>query len=40
VLARARTVWCPVDIRSGRPRRVTDDLRLLFSTSRDSHEAG
>jgi acyl-CoA thioester hydrolase len=38
VLARARTVWCPVDIRSGRPRRVTDDLRLLFSAARDSHE--
>ena len=40
VLARARTVWCPVDMRSGRPRRVTDELRLLFSASGDSHATG
>lgn len=31
VLARARTLWCPVDLKSGRPRRVGDDLRRLFS---------
>ena len=31
VLARARTVWCPVDARSGRPRRVTPEIRAQFS---------
>jgi acyl-CoA thioester hydrolase len=40
VLARARTVWCPIDIGSGRPRRVTDALRLLFSATRAAPEAG
>ena len=30
-LARARTLWCPVDMATGRPRRVTEDLRRLFS---------
>ena len=31
VLARSRTLWCPVDPRTGRPRRVPDALRTLFS---------
>ena len=31
VLARSRTLWCPVDPRTGRPRRVSDALRTLFS---------
>lgn len=31
VLAESRTVWCPVDPRSGRPRRVRAELRALFS---------
>lgn len=31
VLAESRTVWCPVDPRSGRPRRVSAELRALFS---------
>jgi acyl-CoA thioester hydrolase len=31
LLARARTLWCPVDIRSGRPTRVGDDVRERFS---------
>ncbi|HEX5634959.1 MAG TPA: thioesterase family protein [Gemmatimonadales bacterium] len=30
-LARARTLWCPVDAASGRPRRVSAALRDLFS---------
>ena len=30
-LARARTLWCPVDARTGRPQRVTPELRALFS---------
>ena len=31
VLARSRTLWCPVDPRTGRPRRVSDALRSTFS---------
>jgi acyl-CoA thioester hydrolase len=31
LLARARTLWCPIDLRSGRPRRVTPELRALVS---------
>jgi acyl-CoA thioester hydrolase len=30
VLARARTLWVPVDRRSGRPRRVSAEVRALF----------
>jgi len=33
VLARARTQWCPVDMQSGRPRRVDDELRRLFAVA-------
>ena len=31
VLVRARTLWCPVDIRSGRPLRVPQQVRDQFS---------
>ena len=31
VLAESRTLWCPIDPRSGRPRRVCDVVRSLFS---------
>ncbi len=31
VLAQARTLWCPVNARTGRPQRVTAELRKLFS---------
>lgn len=31
VLARSRTVWCPMDPRTGRPRRVWQELRELFA---------
>lgn len=31
VLARGRTLWCPVDIATGRPRRVPPDVRAAFS---------
>jgi len=31
VLARSRTLWCPVHPRTGRPRRVSDALRSTFS---------
>jgi acyl-CoA thioester hydrolase len=33
VLARARTLWCPVDIATGRPRRVPAEVRAAFSTT-------
>lgn len=32
LLANARTLWCPVDARSGRPKRVSAAIRALFST--------
>ena len=35
LLARSRTLWCPVDPRTGRPRRVTAALRELFSVPED-----
>lgn len=33
VIARGRTLWVPIDRRSGRPRRVSDEVRALFSSS-------
>ena len=32
VLAKARTLWVPVDPKSGRPKRVSAAVRELFST--------
>ena len=32
LLAKARTLWCPVDAESGRPKRVSASVRALFST--------
>ena len=32
VLARARTLWCPVDPKTGRPVPVSSDIRDRFST--------
>jgi acyl-CoA thioester hydrolase len=31
LLARSRTFWCPVDARTGRPRRVPAEVREAFS---------
>lgn len=38
LLARARTLWCPVDARTGRPRRVSAEIRARCSvpTQRES----
>jgi len=33
LLARARTVWCPVDARTGRPKEVSPQLRARFSVA-------
>lgn len=33
VLARARTVWCPIDARTGRPTDVSPEVRARFSVS-------
>ena len=32
-LAQSRTLWCPIDPRTGRPRRVGAELRALFATA-------
>lgn len=32
LIAQARTLWCPVDPRSLRPKRVSPELRAQFST--------
>jgi len=32
VLARARTLWCALDAVTGRPLRLTDELRALFAS--------
>jgi len=34
-LVRSRTLWCPIDARTGRPKRVSAALRALFSASTD-----
>jgi acyl-CoA thioester hydrolase len=34
LLAESRTLWCPIHPRTGRPRRVSDELRVLFSSPR------
>lgn len=33
VLAEGRTLWIPVDVRSGRPTRVSEEVRRRFSSS-------
>lgn len=32
LLSRARTLWCPISIQTGKPQRVTAELRAQFST--------
>lgn len=32
VVVKARTLWVPIDRRTARPRRVSDEVRALFST--------
>ena len=33
LLARARTLWCPINPDTGRPKRVSTELRALFSAA-------
>lgn len=33
VLARARTLWCPVNAATGKPQRVSPEIKELFSAS-------
>ena len=33
MLAKAKTTWCPIDTRTGKPARVGDDVRKRFSIS-------
>ena len=37
VLARGRTLWCPVDLATGRPRRVPPEVRAAFSTEDEAN---
>ena len=32
LLSRARTLWCPINVQTGRPQRVTPEIRAQFST--------
>jgi acyl-CoA thioester hydrolase len=32
ILSQARTLWCPIDMRNGRPMRVPGEVRAQFST--------
>ena len=32
LLSKARTLWCPINARTGRPMRVSEDVRAQFST--------
>jgi acyl-CoA thioester hydrolase len=36
LLSRARTLWCPINRETGRPQRVSAELRVQFSTSTES----
>ncbi len=36
----SRSLWCPVDPRTARPRRVSPELRALFSVSADGRAGG
>lgn len=33
LLAQAKTVWCPIDPQTGRPKKVSADVRRMFSTN-------
>lgn len=37
VLARAKTLWCPIDQKSGRPTRVTENIHKRFSVPTDGN---
>jgi acyl-CoA thioester hydrolase len=32
LLSHARTLWCPIDVKTGRPTRVSAEVRARFST--------
>ncbi len=36
VLARARTIWCPVNPQTGRPTDVSPEMRIIFSIPEES----
>ena len=38
ILARARTVWCPIDAKTGKPTNVSAEVRGLFSVP-ESHSS-
>jgi acyl-CoA thioester hydrolase len=32
LFSQARTLWCPIDVKTGRPMRVSEEVRAQFST--------
>ena len=40
VLVESRTMWAPIDPRTGRPRRVSEEMRTLFSSLSDGAPGG
>jgi acyl-CoA thioester hydrolase len=40
VLAKARTLWCPIDSRTGRPANVSPEVRACFSVEAAPDGAG
>ena len=38
LLSTARTLWCPINAQSGRPTRVSPEVRSQFSTQLESQE--
>ncbi len=34
-LVRSRTLWVPIDVRTGRPRRISDEVRALVAEPED-----
>jgi acyl-CoA thioester hydrolase len=40
VLAKARTLWCPIDSRTGKPVSVSPEVRACFSVEASPRDAG
>src|SRR5271157_948200 len=40
LLAKARTLWCPIDTRTGRPASVSPEVRACFSVQTSPDDAG
>ncbi|CAN5598507.1 thioesterase family protein [soil metagenome] len=38
LLAQVRTLWCPIDPETARPKRLSREVRAFFSSARESRE--